>query len=770
MFNKGRSNHHHREKRTILTVFYILSLLASNASFAMSDQSNQLYFNRIATFPVFENTSIELETVAEIVAASEDGQTLIYTDSETGKAGLVDISNPRQPKGLGTIELNGEPTSVAVAGNLALVCINTSPTFTSPSGQLVVIDLTTKNEIARMELGGQADAIAISPSKQYAAIAIENERDEDLGNGEPPQAPAGFLAILDMMGGPEDWTIRSLDLRGIPTLFADDPEPEYVSINQWNIAAVTLQENNEIILVHLPTGHIINHFSAGSVDLEKIDTTENNLIELSNSLVDVPREPDGITWVSPVHFATADEGDLFGGSRSFTIFNLLGKPIFSSGHQLDHLAAQLGHYPEERSENKGNEPENVAFSRYGKDNLLFVGSERANLVFVYQLHRHRDPKLLQILPTGVGPEGLLPIPDRDLFVAASEKDDRGDKFRSSLSIYKRTKVKAKYPTIVSNLKPDQTPIPWGALSGLAVGPKGKASSLFTIHDSFYQKSRIYPLDATSKPAKITGEILLKDTFNNMPSNAQHLVASDDSVSLDLEGISVRSDNSFWLVSEGSGSVNDPNRPVASPNLLLQANIDGTISSVISLPPEVNDRQIRFGFEGVTQMETKGDEVVVVAFQREWLGDAKHNVRIGFYSVNDGTWRFLYYPIEEPTSDNGGWVGLSDISYIGDQRFAVIERDNQGGTDASIKRIYSFSIQGKIPSIDTGTINPNFDVVEKQLEIDLMPTLAGKNGAVLEKIEGLTVLKNGTALIVNDNDGVDDSNGETQLIRLRKLFK
>ena len=31
--------------------------------------------------------------------------------------------------------------------------------------------------------------------------------------------------------------------------------------------------------------------------------------------------------------------------------------------------------------------------------------------------------------------------------------------------------------------------------------------------------------------------------------------------------------------------------------------------------------------------------------------------------------------------------------------------------------------------------------------------------MLEKIEGLTVLRDGTTLIVNDNDGVDDSNGD-----------
>jgi len=41
--------------------------------------------------------------------------------------------------------------------------------------------------------------------------------------------------------------------------------------------------------------------------------------------------------------------------------------------------------------------------------------------------------------------------------------------------------------------------------------------------------------------------------------------------------------------------------------------------------------------------------------------------------------------------------------------------------------------------------------------------------VLEKIEGLARLANGDVYIVNDNDGVDLGSGETQLIKLGKIF-
>jgi len=50
----------------------------------------------------------------------------------------------------------------------------------------------------------------------------------------------------------------------------------------------------------------------------------------------------------------------------------------------------------------------------------------------------------------------------------------------------------------------------------------------------------------------------------------------------------------------------------------------------------------------------------------------------------------------------------------------------------------------------------------------LPDLKATGGLVLEKLEGLTVLPNGS-VVVNDNDGVDDSNGETQLMFFDNLF-
>ena len=730
--------------------------------------SDYQYFNRIANFPVFQNTNIEQQTNAEIVDATADGLILVYTDSESKNLGFVDISDPYQPQARGVVALDGEPTSVSVFNRLALVGVNTTNQLSNPTGLLQIIDIDSQKIIRSLDLGGQPDAISISPDQQYAAIAIENERDEDAGDGRPPQFPAGFLVIVDLDPKVENFRLRQVDLTGIATLFPEDPEPEFIDINAFNVAAITLQENNEIVFVHLPTGKVINHFSAGVVDLFNIDTVENDLIEFNSHLLNVPREPDGITYLSPFTLATADEGDLDGGSRGFSIFDAFGNLLFNAGNSLERAVSTIGHYPENRSENKGNEPENLISSRFGNDNLLFVGSERANVVLVYELIP--SPILRQILPAGVGPEGLLAIPSRGLLVSAAEVDDRENHIRSIITIYQRQAKSKQYPTIIAKRRPSGEPIPWGGLSGLTIKPTNPKTA-FAIHDSVYQKSRIYRLNLAKTPTRLNQEILLKDRYSRLQAIDTDLVNDDLTVNLDLEGIATRANNGFWLVSEGAGTMGDQQRPFESLNLVLKVHKDGSIEDVITLPDSTNQRQTRFGLEGIAVIGRANAEIVFVAFQREWQDDPSGLTRIGRYDVRRKQWRFFYYPLDSVQSPNGGFVGLSEITALSDHEFAVIERDNQAGPDARLKKVYRFSIAGLKPLADTLLgITPSFPIVKKTLALDLMPILADTGGLILEKIEGLAVFANGDVLLVNDNDGVDDSNGETQLIRMPKVFK
>jgi Esterase-like activity of phytase len=522
-------------------------------------------------------------------------------------------------------------------------------------------------------------------------------------------------------------------------------------------AVVTLQENNAIVLVDLATGDILKSFSAGAIDLEGIDIVTDNVIDQADSQPARLREPDGVAWIDTTHFATANEGDLDGGSRSFTIFDTDGTVVYDSGSDLEDWAIRVGHYAESRSEKKGNEPESISYSVFGDDKVLFVSSERSNLVFVYDVGDVTAPVLRQVLPSGgAGPEGILGIPSRNLLIVANEIDARADLLRAGVSIFELQEAEAVYPTLWS-AEDEETGkyIPFSALSGLAAS----GSTLFSVEDAYFKSSRMFVIDTETTPATVESEVRIMDSNDILlgalsEEEAAIMLNTDKTVNLDLEGIDLVGDEpaaGFWLVSEGAGSVDDEEEPVTTPNLLLRVTERGIIEEVVELPEEINAIQLKNGFEGVA---VDGDNVLVI-FQRAWVNET--DVRLGIFNTETASWKFVMYPLDAPESQNGGWVGLSDAESLGEGVFLVVERDNQAGPDAAVKKIYTIDL-GDF-SLDEGTL------IEKTLYRDLMPDLIAFNGPVVEKIESLAVDGKGNLWIMNDNDGVEDNSGEQLLMNL-----
>ncbi len=369
--------------------------------------------------------------VAEILAVTPDGRTVLYTDSAAEEIGAVDISDPRAPRQVATLDVPGEPTSVAVTpdGRHALVVVDTSPSATAPSGVLLVVDLRDRTVVRMLDLGGQPDSVAVSPDGRYAAVAIENQRDEDVEvggvEGGLPQAPAGFLAVVELAGQPARWSVGQVPLTGLPgAAFPGDPEPEYVDVNRSNVAAVTLQENNAVALVDLRRRTVVGSFSAGTVTRTDADTADDGVVAFDDPLT-APREPDAVQWTPSGNLVTADEGDLAAepsGGRGWTVFAPDGRVLFSSGGSAERALADAGFYPDGRSDDKGAEFEGAEVARVFGVTLTFIGSERGDAVLGYAMVDDRRPYLLAVFDTGDAPEGLLAIPQRGLFLTSNEDD------------------------------------------------------------------------------------------------------------------------------------------------------------------------------------------------------------------------------------------------------------------------------------------------------------------------------------------------------------
>ena len=86
-----------------------------------------------------------------------------------------------------------------------LAGVNTSKSKAEPSGNLAVIDLASKAIETHLRPRRPARlGRAVSKDGKFLAIAIENERDEEVNDGEIPQMPAGNLKIVSLADGAPD--------------------------------------------------------------------------------------------------------------------------------------------------------------------------------------------------------------------------------------------------------------------------------------------------------------------------------------------------------------------------------------------------------------------------------------------------------------------------------------------------------------------------------------------------------------------------------------
>lgn len=435
--------------------------------------------------------------VAEIVDATPDGGTLLYTNSDAGVVGFVDLTDAGNPVPAGEpVDVGGEPTSVGVSpdGSLALVAVQTAtleegaPPELTP-GRLVAVDVDAREVVGSMEIGVGPDSLAVSEvgGELVAVIAIENEpvivdeagnlTDEEGPGKEGDVSAPGLVQVVTV--NPEDISASEvadvgLDLSGTGLLFPDDPQPEFVDIGPDGKAAVSLQENNGVAVFDVGSARAATAgqvrptvFSLGTVDNRPADLTADGEVSFTetypaDALDEEPqagtRIADAVAWSadgSVVYTANEGEADLTGG-RGFSAFSPEGELLFDDGGQLSAAAADRGLYPEDVAGEKGLEVEGVETGVYGGTEYLFVGSEAGSFVGVYRLPEPSAPEFDGILPTGEAPEGLLAIPERGLFITADE--DSG-----TISVFEATEG-----VLAGDLAETGGP-PLGVLAPLAAG-------------------------------------------------------------------------------------------------------------------------------------------------------------------------------------------------------------------------------------------------------------------------------------------------------------
>jgi hypothetical protein len=355
--------------------------------------------------------------------------------------------------------------------------------------------------------------------------------------------------------------------------------------------------------------------------------------------------------------------------------------------------------------------------------------------------------LENVLPTGIGPEGIRAIPERGLLAVSAETDGLADglAIRSIVTLYRLDRGPARYPYIKSANEARGLPIPWVALSGLSGDPYDR-DGLWAVSDSYLAQAFAYRVDTSRRPAVITKRVPVGGVG----------VADQEQGDFDFEGVAARREGGFWFASEGRVNVGS-----SRPNLLVRADAAGHVIRSVGLPAALTAGATSSGFEGLTVTGTtaRGDETVWAVIQREWTDDPRGFVKIGRYEVAANRWTFARYPLDAPESPSGGVVGLSEISLLPDGRtVAIIERDDRIADDARVKRLYGVDLRDS--SVTWREFGQPLDTVKKRLVRDVLGDLDERSITVPDKLEGVGVTRDGRLFLVTDNDGVEDNYGET----------
>jgi DNA-binding beta-propeller fold protein YncE len=412
---------------------------------------------------------------AEMLAVSADGRRAVVAGGDaiaTVAIGANQLTvEQRQtltvnlfPSGSTAAEITG--VAISPDGTFALAGVKDNDeanlaTFDEVPGKVVAFSLPDLRVLGSVTVGRGPDSVAIAANGQFAAVANEDEEnEEDLTN---PNNRPGSISIIDLRQGPAAMAQVEVPIpaTGIP-FFAQDPQPETVKIAaDSSFILATLQENNAVARIEVPmplpmpltaSAFRVTNFDLGlrtgsGLTQDRVGTGACRASAYDLSLrqeFTSAREPDGIAIAPDLSFfVTADEDNLTEtngqtyrglpigphGARSISAFDArTGAFLGDSGDTIEE--AIVAEKLPQRCSSKGPEPEVVSVAMVGDRVIAAVAIERSDAVTLHDVTNPRDIQLLNTVllnPAIVGadraaefePEGIEIIPSTRQIVVSS---------------------------------------------------------------------------------------------------------------------------------------------------------------------------------------------------------------------------------------------------------------------------------------------------------------------------------------------------------------
>jgi hypothetical protein len=239
---------------------------------------------------------------------------------------------------------NAVPNSVAVSNGIVAVsyAIVSQATNAQQPGRVAFYNASTGAFLNVVEVGFLPDMVTFTPDGTKVLTA--NEGEPNSYNQPTSFDPEGSISIIDISGGVAAATVQTagftsfnsqiaalraagVRIYGPNATVAQDLEPEYITISpDGTTAVVTLQENNAIAIVNIPTATVTsivplglknhnlpgNGLDASDRDVNFPNSGSTGKINIQNWPVFGMYQPDAIaqfTVGGQTYYITANEGD-----------------------------------------------------------------------------------------------------------------------------------------------------------------------------------------------------------------------------------------------------------------------------------------------------------------------------------------------------------------------------------------------------------------------------------------------------------------------------
>lgn len=277
---------------------------------------------------------------------------------------------------------------------------------------------------------GQTAALDLEP--EYIAVSADGAK------AMVTLQENNAVGLLDIATGTFT-DVVALGTKDFSTLLADFSDRD----GPGATASIRLETGNPVFGLYMPDG--IDSYEAGGATYYVIANegddrndflNPDEVVRLNSSLYDLDNTlfPNEATLKTDAELGrlnvvntpglrgdTDGDGDidqiLTLGGRSFSILDATGNIVFDSGDLIERIAAELVPLAifDDRSDNKGPEPESIEIATIGDSTYAFVGLERSNLTLTFDV---TDPT--NVTYTGVAQRPGDLAPEGSLFISAED--------------------------------------------------------------------------------------------------------------------------------------------------------------------------------------------------------------------------------------------------------------------------------------------------------------------------------------------------------------